>query len=180
LIFDEVQTGIGLTGRMWCFEHFGVVPDLLSFGKKAQVAGFLAGPRVDEVPENVFHVPSRINSTWGGNLTDMIRATRYLEIIEEERLVENAETVGAYFMDRLTEWAARRPRVSNVRGRGLMIAFDLPDGEIRSKLRKKVMENGAIILPCGARSLRLRPHLDFCRADVDRAMEILQASELAL
>src|SRR5206468_11056813 len=67
LIFDEVQCGMCVTGRNWCSEHFGVLPDLMAFGKKAQVCGVMAGPRLDEVKENCFRVPSRINSTWGGN-----------------------------------------------------------------------------------------------------------------
>ncbi|MFH1016850.1 MAG: L-lysine 6-transaminase [Pseudomonadota bacterium] len=176
LIFDEVQTGMGLTGKMWCFEHFGVKPDLLSFGKKAQIAGCACTERVDEVKENVFHVPSRINSTWGGNLTDMVRCQRYLEIIEEERLVENAASVGAYFLSRLEDLARSRSKISNVRGRGLMIAFDLPDTETRNGLRGAIHKNGAIILGCGSRSLRLRPHLSFTRENVDQAIDIINKS----
>src|SRR6266496_6242709 len=72
LIFDEVQCGMGATGRNWCCEHFDVVPDLLAFGKKAQVCGVMAGPRLDEVKDNAFRLPSRLNSTWGGNFTDMV------------------------------------------------------------------------------------------------------------
>jgi 4-aminobutyrate aminotransferase-like enzyme len=67
LIFDEVQSGMGVTGKNWCCQHFDVLPDLLVFGKKAQVCGVMAGPRLDEVKDNVFRLPSRINSTWGGN-----------------------------------------------------------------------------------------------------------------
>ena len=94
LIFDEVQTGVGMTGRMWCHQHFGVEPDVLVFGKKTQVCGILASRRMDEVEDNVFRLPSRINSTFGGNLVDMVRFGRYLEIIEEEDLVGNAARVG--------------------------------------------------------------------------------------
>ena len=78
LIFDEVQCGMGITGRNWCCEHFDVLPDLLAFGKKAQVCGVMAGPRLDEVKDNCFRLPSRINSTWGGNFTDYVRSTHYL------------------------------------------------------------------------------------------------------
>ena len=103
LIFDEVQCGMGTTGRNWCCEHFGVMPDLMAFGKKAQVCGVMAGPRLDEVKDNAFRLPSRLNSTWGGNFTDMVRSTHFLRIIEEENLVENAGVVGEHFLNRLLE-----------------------------------------------------------------------------
>src|SRR5690625_7756624 len=82
---------MGMTGKRWCCEHFDVLPDLLAFGKKSQVCGVMAGPRIDEVKDNCFRLSSRINSTWGGNLADMVRSTHYLEIIEEENLLENAD-----------------------------------------------------------------------------------------
>src|SRR5438132_5207367 len=95
LIFDEVQTGLCTTGRTWCCQHFNVQPDLLAFGKKVQVCGVMAGLRLDEVKDNAFRLPSRLNSTWGGNFTDMVRSTHYLRVIEKENLVENAGKVGA-------------------------------------------------------------------------------------
>src|SRR5881392_2568202 len=94
LIFDEVQSGVGLTGKMWAFQNFGVEPDMFCFGKKTQVCGFASNDRIFDIEENVFTVASRINSTWGGNLTDMVRAQRFFEIIEEEKLIENAAKVG--------------------------------------------------------------------------------------
>src|SRR5207302_7099470 len=107
LIFDEVQCGMGITGRNWCCEHFGVLPDLLAFGKKAQVCGVMAGPRLDEVKDNCFRLPSRISSTWGGNFTDYVRSTHYLRIIETEQLVENARVQGEGFFAKLKELARR-------------------------------------------------------------------------
>src|SRR2546426_7861481 len=112
LIFDEVQTGMGITGRNWCCEHFEVLPDLLAFGKKAQVCGVMAGPRLDEVKDNCFRLPSRINSTWGGNFADFVRSTHYLRLYEEEQLVENARAKGEIFLRELESLARRRPVLS--------------------------------------------------------------------
>jgi L-lysine 6-transaminase len=175
LIFDEVQAGVGLTGRFWAHQHFGVEPDLLAFGKKMQICGMLAGGRIDEEPDNVFRVSSRINSTWGGNLVDMVRSERYLQIIEEERLIENAATVGAHLLRSLQALEADRPDlVSNARGRGLMCAIDFPDGKVRDQVADKAYELGMIILPCGQRSLRFRPPLDITAAEVDEALDIIR------
>ncbi len=93
-VLDEVQTGAGLTGTAWAFQQLGVQPDVVAFGKKTQVCGVMAGGRVDEVPDNVFAVGSRINSTWGGSLTDMVRARRILEVVEAEGLIERAAALG--------------------------------------------------------------------------------------
>jgi L-lysine 6-transaminase len=174
LVFDEVQTGIGITGRMWAHQALGVDPDLVAFGKKMQVCGCMAGGRIDEVPENVFHVKSRINSTWGGNLVDMVRCQRYLEIIEQERLLENAASVGAHLLAGLQSMQAWRPGLlTNARGRGLMCAIDFPDTETRDAVGAKAYELGMIILPCGTKSLRFRPPLDITTAEVDEALTIL-------
>lgn len=173
-IVDEVQTGVGLTGKMWAYEHFGFLPDILAFGKKAQVCGILAGPRLDEVEKNVFKEPARINSTWGGNLTDMVRFARYLEIIEEESLVDNARDVGSYLLSRLEALSSEHPEtVTNARGRGLMCAFDLPDTETRDKFRALAFDNGMIVLGCGRRSIRFRPCLSVGREEIDQGIEIV-------
>jgi L-lysine 6-transaminase len=174
LIFDEVQCGMGATGRNWCCEHFGVVPDLMAFGKKAQVCGIMAGPRLDEVKENVFRVPSRINSTWGGNFTDMVRSTHFLQIIEEENLVENAGIVGEYFLGRLLELQEEFPIVSAVRGRGLFLAFDLPDPATRDKVWKGLFDRGVLALKSGEKAIRFRPALDITKAVVDEAIDLMR------
>jgi L-lysine 6-transaminase len=174
LILDEVQTGLGMTGRNWCCEHFGVLPDLLAFGKKAQVCGVMAGPRLDEVAENVFRLPSRINSTWGSNLTDMVRSTHYLRIIEEERLVENARVMGQKFLDELRQLAADEPILSAVRGRGLMLAVDLPDRAARDRFYQGLFEIGLLAIRCGERSIRFRPVLDITEEVIQSAMVMLR------
>jgi L-lysine 6-transaminase len=180
-IVDEVQTGIGLTGRMWAHEHFGLTPDAVAFGKKMQVGGFLAGPKVDEEPENVFKVPSRINSTWGGGLTDMVRAARFLEIIQEDRLVDNARTVGEHLLKGLQGVQQELGGImSNARGLGLMIAFDLPTPELRKKAHEALIANRLLLLMCGPRSIRFRPPLNLSPAEADTALDIVRKSLKAL
>jgi L-lysine 6-transaminase len=178
---DEVQSGMGLTGRMWAHQHYGIEPDLLAFGKKAQVCGFMAGPRIDEEPENVFRVSSRLNSTWGGNLVDMVRCQRYLEIIEEEKLVENAAAQGARLLAGLDGLVAEMPEAfSNARGKGLMCAIDLPDGRTRDAVADRAYEMGMVILGCGTHSLRFRPPLDTTSSEIDEGLDVLKrAAKLA-
>jgi L-lysine 6-transaminase len=174
LIFDEVQCGMGVTGKMWCCQHFDVLPDLLVFGKKAQACGVMAGPRVDEVKDNAFRLPSRLNSTWGGNLTDMVRSTHYMHIIEEESLVENAAKVGAYFLDQLRDLQRYEPTISAVRGRGLLLAFDLRDADTRERFWKGLFDLGVLTLRSGDRSIRFRPALDITADVVDEAMGLIR------
>ena len=174
LIFDEVQTGVGGTGRRWCCEHFGVLPDMIAFGKKAQVCGVMAGPRLDEVRENCFRVPGRINSTWGGNLTDMVRSMHCLRVIEDEKLIANAETMGRVFLHKLKQLAAEEPAISGVRGRGLIIAFDLPEGEARERFYKGLFETGLLAIRSGEKSIRFRPALDVTAETIDAAMALLR------
>ena len=174
LIFDEVQTGVGLTGAMWSWQHFGVEPDLFTFGKKTQVCGFASNRRIDDV-DNVFKVSSRINSTWGGNLADMVRCARYLEIIEEENLIENARVVGEHLLGRLRELPEEFPGVvSNVRGRGLFCAVDLPDKAMRDRALSACMEHGLIALASGASAIRFRPPLTLSREEADEGVRKLR------
>ncbi|WP_257667117.1 L-lysine 6-transaminase [Parapedobacter tibetensis] len=176
LIYDEIQTGVGLTGKFWCHEHFGELarPDIIAFGKKMQVCGILAGTRVDEIETNVFHVPSRINSTWGGSLTDMVRSTKILEIIEEDHLLQHAEKTGAYLQQQLHALVRQYPILSNVRGMGLFCAFDFPNKPLRDTFLKKGMEYGALFLGCGERTIRFRPALIVQPGDIDNGMAIIQ------
>lgn len=158
-VLDEVQTGVGATGKWWAYEHFGVTPDIVCFAKKMQVGGIFVGDRIDDV-ENVFVKPGRINSTWGGGLVDMVRATRILEIIEDENLLANAATRGAELLAGLQAIQERHPIVDNARGLGLLCAFDLPDGARRDAAIKRCFADGMLVLACGARSIRFRPSLN--------------------
>ena len=176
LIYDEVQTGVGLTGKFWAHQHFGenARPDIIAFGKKMQVCGILAGAKVDEIETNVFNVPSRINSTWGGNLVDMVRSSRIMEIIEEDNLLENAEATGNYLQQSLLKISERTDKVMNVRGRGLLTAFDLPSKEMRDKLVQKGMENEVMFLGCGHQTIRFRPALIIEQQHIDEGLNIME------
>ncbi len=173
-IVDEVQTGVALTGKFWAHEHYGVEPDALAFGKKTQTCGCLVGPKVDREPDNVFRTKSRISSTWGGNLTDMVRFQRFLEIIEEDKLMENARVVGDQLLGGLRGLEQDFPAfVSNSRGRGLMIAFDTEEAS-RTALLAKCLDLGMIALPCGTRSVRFRPPLTLTSSEADTGLDILR------
>jgi L-lysine 6-transaminase len=175
LVFDEVQTGFGTTGAWWCFEHFDVAPDIFAFGKKSQVCGIAATRRLDEV-ESVFQVPSRINSTWGANLVDMVRCQRFVEIIEEDELLENARQIGARLLAGAQKLeSAFAGRVTNARGRGLFVAFDLPDGEVRGRALRALNDEGLLALPCGPSSVRFRPPLVLTAEEADEGLRRTQA-----
>jgi L-lysine 6-transaminase len=133
----------------------------------------MAGPRVDEVKDNCFRLPSRISSTWGGNFTDYVRSTHYLRIIEQEKLVARAAAQGQVLLAGLQDLSRRFPFVSAPRGRGLMLAFDLPDTAKRDAFWKGCYELGLLVVRSGERSIRLRPVLDVPDDAVEESLEIM-------
>lgn len=175
LIFDEVQTGLGLSGKWWCWEHFGVKPDIMTFGKKVQVGGIAVTERIDEEKiDHCFKISSRINSTFGGNLCDMVRATRYIEIIEEEKLLKNILSRGEEIMKAIEGLSKSFP-LTSIRGLGGLISFDVPTVELQKAILKYAMEKERLILlPSGKRSIRFRPSLDITQAEVKEGMGRLE------
>jgi L-lysine 6-transaminase len=177
LIFDEVQTGCGMTGTPWAYQQLGVTPDVVAFGKKTQVCGVMAGGRVNEVTDNVFAVSSRINSTWGGNLTDMVRARRILEVIESDDLLAHATEAGRYLLGRLEQLACEFPGlVLDPRGRGLMCAFSMPTAAQRDALIRRLWDRHVIMLGSGEASVRFRPALTVSHAELDAAVDEVRAA----
>lgn len=175
LIYDEVQTGVGLSGKFWCHENFSekARPDIIAFGKKMQVCGILVGNKVDEVPDNVFNVSSRINSTWGGNLVDMVRSSQILSIIEEDQLCNHAAEVGNYLQDGLAKLAQKYDKMSNVRGKGLLCAFDFASKEMRNAFVQKGMDKNVMFLGCGNQTIRFRPALCIEKKHIDEGLEVM-------
>ncbi|MVU78735.1 L-lysine 6-transaminase [Nocardia sp. ET3-3] len=174
-ILDEVQTGVGMTGTMWAYQQLGLEPDIVAFGKKTQVCGIMAGGRVDEVLDNVFHVSSRLNSTWGGNLADMVRARRVFEVIEHEGLVARAAELGPHLLARLTELSTAHPEVADPRGRGLLCAVTLGSARLRNEVVDRLRdEEHVLILGTGERGIRFRPPLTVTKAELDEAVDALE------
>ena len=174
-VVDEVQTGAGATGTPWCYQQLGLAPDLVAFGKKVQLGGVMAGRRVDEVAENVFRTSGRIDSTWGGNLTDMVRSRRLLQLVEQTGAIANAATVGQHLLARLVELEQAWPKaVSNARGRGVVAAIDLATRELRSSVLTMLWsEEHVVAFGCGERTLRLRPALSMTADEVDAGCDAM-------
>jgi L-lysine 6-transaminase len=160
---------------MWAHQHYGedCRPDIISFGKKTQVCGMFAGQRIDEVDGHVFKESSRLNSTWGGNLVDMVRFTLCLEIIEQENLISQVVENGAYLKLGIETIQSRYDNVSNARNLGLFGAFDLPNTKDRDKLIGLIADEGALMLGCGYSSIRFRPHLNISKSEIDQGLEMI-------
>ena len=171
LIFDEVQTGFFGSGKPWMWQTKGVRPDLVAFGKKTQVCGVYASERVDDVPDNVFARSGRINSTWGGNLVDMVRCRRFIEIIESEKLAENVTRQGERMLEGLRRIARERKHFDNVRGVGSLIAFRFEGTAARDEFLDKLFEAKVMALKSGNDSIRFRMPLVVSADEVDQALE---------
>ena len=171
-IVDEVQTGMGVTGKWWAHQHHDIEPDLLAFGKKSQICGIMAGKKIDEVEDNVFKVSSRINSTWGGNLADMVRSTKIIEIMKKYKLVRNAEKMGSIIVEFLNEMHDRYPKlVVNPRGKGTLDALDFKTTKARDEFFDRLYSKGVVVLKASERTIRLRPPLIVSEDDINQFSE---------
>jgi 4-aminobutyrate aminotransferase len=179
LIFDEVQSGMGRTGKMWAAEHFDAVPDIMAVAKGI-ASGMPLGATVAWA-DLMNWPPGAHASTFGGNPVSCAAALATIALLEES-LVENAARMGEYLLDRLRDWPVRFPEVGEVRGLGLMIGIELiRDRETREKnprLRDRIVElafeRGLLILGAGDNSLRLSPPLVINREQCDFALDTLE------
>lgn len=167
LCFDEVQTGFFGSGRAWMWQAKGVRPDVVAFGKKSQVCGVYANSRVDEIADNVFHRPSRINSTWGGSLADMVRARQLIDIILGEKLHEQIAARGERLIRGLRQVGRERGGFTNVRGMGSLVAFTLESPAARDAMFASMRDQRLLALKAGPQSIRFRLPFVITEAEVD-------------
>jgi 4-aminobutyrate aminotransferase len=179
LIFDEVQSGMGRTGRMWAAEHFDAVPDVMAIAKGI-ASGMPLGATVARA-DLMTWPPGAHASTFGGNPVSCAAALVTIALIEEE-LVNHAARMGSYLMDRLREWPRRFPIVGDVRGLGLMIGIELVRDhntrqkapELRDQVLRRAFERGLLVLGAGENTIRLSPPLVVSRDQCDFALETLE------
>ena len=178
LVADEVQCGMGRTGKMWACEHFGVVPDILCVSKGI-ASGMPLSATISRA-EVMNWPPGAHASTFGGNPVSIAAALATIELLEE-KYVAQAARMGQYLMERLRDWPERHPLVGDIRGKGLMVGIELVKNretkevaaEQRERLVQLAFESGLLLLGCGASTVRLMPPLNVSRRQIDIALEIL-------
>ncbi len=179
LIVDEVQAGAGRTGKWWSIEHSGVQPDMVCIAKGI-ASGMPLGICMTRA-EVMDWVPGSHASTFGGNPVCIAAALATMDVIEREGL-QNAATVGAKMLERMSGWVAKYPTVGEVRGRGLMIGIEIvkdqksrtPVGPMRDRIVELAFERGLLFLGCGETSIRLSPPLIVTQQEADIALDVLE------
>jgi 4-aminobutyrate aminotransferase len=180
LVVDEVQSGMGRTGKWWAVEHAGVEPDMVCIAKGI-ASGMPLGITMTR-SEIMDWVPGSHASTFGGNPVCVAAALATLDVIEKENLVAHAAEVGAYMMKRMAEWPTKLKLVGDVRGRGLMIGVDIVKdkttkeygGAERDHIVENAFEQGVLFLGCGPSTIRLCPPLVVTKEEADVALDVLE------
>ena len=171
LILDEVQAGMGRTGKWWAFQHSGIIPDIITSGKALQVAATIG--KKEMFPRD----SGSISSTWGGgDLISMAMGLEIIKTIKEENLLEKVKIRGEHLLKRLKELEQKYPIVTNARGLGLLLAFDLPNSELRNRLVELNFEKGLLTLGCGPHSMRIIPPYIISEQEIDEGIKVIDAS----
>jgi len=155
LIIDDIQAGMGRTGKWWSFEHYKVKPDIMTAGKSLQVGAVVSSKYYDP------HEPGSVSSTWGGgHRIDMAVGLKTIEIIEKEKLLKNAQVMGEYFLKRLKLMQEKYPnKIVDVRGLGLMLGVEFKDEKRRDFVVQEAFKQRLLLLGCGYKSIRIAPPL---------------------
>jgi 4-aminobutyrate aminotransferase len=166
-VSDEVQAGMGRTGKWWAFEHYGVRPDVFASAKALQIGAVVA--RKKWFPSE----SGALSSTWGGgHVIDMALGVKTIEIIKKKKLLQSNRKNGEYIMKILKEWEADG-KIGDVRGRGLMIAFDMSSARERDNVVIECVKRGLIVLGCGVKGIRIIPPFIIGRDVLDEGMNVL-------
>jgi len=180
LVFDEVQSGIGRTGRMFCAQHSGVTPDIMTLAK-GLASGMPIGAVVARASLMKQWKKGAHGNTFGGNPVCCAAANATIDLVREQ-FVKNAAQVGAHFMKRLAELKPDYPCIGDIRGLGLMIGVEMiekdgsPARAMVDRLLHRAYQNGLLLLSCGVSTLRFMPPLCVTEAEVDEAMGYLRQS----
>ncbi len=180
LVCDEVQSGVGRTGKWWAVEHSGVEPDMICIAKGI-ASGMPLGITLTR-SEIMDWLPGSHASTFGGNPVCIAAALATLDVIEKEKLLHHSADVGGHMLERMASWPAKHRLVGDVRGRGLMIGVDIVKDKTskeyapaeRDKIVEKAFEHGVLFLGCGPSSIRLCPPLVVTREQADVAVDVLE------
>jgi 4-aminobutyrate aminotransferase len=180
LVLDEVQSGIGRTGKFWAFDHSNIVPDIVA-SAKGLGSGMPIGACIarKELTEN--WLPGAHGNTYGGNALACVAAFETLCLVEEE-LMHNAAEVGTYLREQLQALAGRTPQIGQVRGRGLMVGVEFvknqtsrePDHDGADAVMVETFRRGVLVLTCGKSTIRFCPPLVVTRQQVDKAVEVFE------
>lgn len=168
LIIDEIQAGMGRTGKWWAFEHYGIKPDIMTAGKGLQVGATISSE------EWAVKEPGAVSSTWGGgHRIDMAVALEVIKTIEKEKLLLNASKMGKHILDRLRE-LDNAPGVMGYDGLGLMLRVDFGTREARDAIVQNAFRKGLVLLGCGNESIRIVPPLTITKEEADQGLDILE------
>lgn len=171
LMFDEVQTGCGATGKFWAHENFNLpeVPDIVGFSKKMLTGGFYYKDNLRPAE------PFRIFNTWVGDPSKLVLLEAVVNVIKGQNLLLNVQVTGDYLLKGLKDLQSKYPLLSKARGIGCFCSFDLPDGPTRDKAINNIRAKGVHMGACGDRSIRIRPTLTFQKHHAEMFLEVLEA-----